>query len=82
MSSHQSNDQKAVPQGAEMEEHLMEDIVGAGNEPIAFATYQDFTDASTRYKDAIDEFGRNSPEALEKKACLDEVKSRLHPMDR
>jgi hypothetical protein len=82
MSSDQGNAQKAGPQAVEMEGRLLDDIVGAGSEPISFTTYQDRIDASTRHKDAIDQFGPDSPQARDTRARLDDVTSRLHPMDR
>ena len=82
MSSHQGNAREAGPRADRMEERLLDDIVGAGSEPISFTTYQDRIDASTRYKDAIDQFGPDSPQARDTKARLDDVTSRLHPMDR
>ena len=82
MSSHQGNAPKAGSQAVEMKGGLLDDIVGAGSEPISFTTYQDTIDASTRHKDAIDQFGLDSPQARDTKARLDDVTSRLHPMDR
>lgn len=82
MSTHQGNKEKADPQNVEMQEHSLNDIVGAGSEPVSFATYQDYIDASTSYKDAIDQFGVESPQALEKKARFDDTYSRLYPTDK
>ena len=42
---------------------------------------QDFIQAEICYEETITDYGPNSPEALEKKARLDDVISRLHPMD-
>lgn len=82
MSSHQGNAPKAGSQAVGMEEGLLDDMVGAGSEPVRFTTYQDRINASTLYKDAIDQFGADSPQARDTKARLDDVTSRLHPMDR
>ena len=82
MSSHQANEQKTHPHGVEIEPHLLDEVVGAASEQVTFTTYQDRINASTGYKDAIDQFGLDSPQAREKKAHLDNVISRLHPMDR
>jgi hypothetical protein len=82
MSSHQGNAQKTDPQAVEIEGRLLDDIVGAGSEPISFTTYQDFINASTHYKDEIDKYGLDSPQASIANARLEEVRSRLHPMDK
>jgi hypothetical protein len=82
MSSHQGKDNKAVPQGVEMEDRLLDDIVGAESEPIHFTTKEDFLDASTHYVNECKEHGSDSPEASIANARREEVRSRLHPMDK
>jgi hypothetical protein len=82
MSSHQGNAPKTDPQAVEMEGRLLDDIVGAGSEPCSFTTYQDVIDATTHYKDEIDKHGRTSTEAGIANARLEDVRSRLHPMDK
>ena len=82
MSSLQGNEQKVVPQGIEMEERLLDDIVGAESLPVGFTIYQDRVQAAIYHKDAIALFGPDSSQARDAKAKLDDVISRLHPMDR
>lgn len=81
-SSHQGNEQKDGPQGVEMKKRLLHEIVGAGSVPIGFTIYQDRLQAETHHGDAIDLFGPDSSQARDAKAKLDDVVSRLHPMDR
>ena len=82
MSSHQCNEQKAVPQGVEMEDRLLADIVGAESVPVGFTIYQDQLQAENDYRAKIVEYGADSSEARAAKAKLDDVISRLHPIDR
>lgn len=82
MSSHRVHEQKTHLHGVEIEPHLLDEVVGAASEQVTFTTYQDRIDASTRYKDAISQFGLDSTQARNEKARLDDVISRLHPMDR
>ena len=82
MSRYQGNEQRAGQRDVEMEKRLLDDIVGAGSELVTFTIRQDFIQAKTCYEETIKNCGLNSPEALEKKARLDDVISRLHPMDR
>ena len=81
MSRYQGNEHKAGPLDVEMEKHLLDDIVGAGSDPVTFTIYQDFIQAKMCHDETIKKYGADSPEALEKKARLDDVKSRLHLMD-
>jgi len=82
MSSHQDDAAKTGAQSVEIGGRLLDDIVGAGSEPISFTIYQDRIDASTGLKYAVDQFGSDSPQARAAEARLKDVISRLHPMDR
>lgn len=76
MSRYQGNEQKTGPRDVEMEERLLDDIVGAGSEPVTFTILQDVIQASICHGETITKYGPDSPEALEKKAVLKDVISR------
>ncbi|MFS0756065.1 hypothetical protein ABC383_15385 [Noviherbaspirillum sp. 1P10PC] len=81
MSKHHGIGQKAVPQDVRMTELLLDDVVGAGNEPLIIS-FSDTLEARERVRYACEEFGSESEEAMKQKKLLADMVSRLPPIDR